>query len=66
MEQYLTYPHEGYLQDRIAEFCRPYLKLAQSGRNPKDLASNFMWSCTILNGLIQKVSLVIKDPHDWP
>jgi NADP-dependent alcohol dehydrogenase len=45
-EQYLIYPHEGYLQDRIAEeFCRP-AELVRVGENPKDyaLASNFMWS----------------------
>jgi alcohol dehydrogenase YqhD (iron-dependent ADH family) len=65
LEQYLTYPHDGYLQDRIAESI---LKtLIQVGpevvENPTDyaLASNFMWSCTMaLNGLIQK-----GVPSDW-
>lgn len=65
LEQYLTYPHEGYLQDRIAESILQ--TLIQVGpevvKNPKDyaLASNFMWSCTMaLNGLIQK-----GVPSDW-
>jgi NADP-dependent alcohol dehydrogenase len=65
LEQYLTYPHEGYLQDRIAEGILQ--TLIQIGpevvENPTDyaLASNFMWSCTMaLNGLIQK-----GVPSDW-
>lgn len=65
LEQYLTYPHDGYLQDRIAEGILQ--TLIQVGpeviENPKDyaLASNFMWSCTMaLNGLIQK-----GVPSDW-
>jgi alcohol dehydrogenase YqhD (iron-dependent ADH family) len=65
LEQYLTYPHEGYLQDRIAESILQ--TLIQVGpevvENPKDyaLACNFMWSCTMaLNGLIQK-----GVPSDW-
>jgi NADP-dependent alcohol dehydrogenase len=65
LEQYLTYPHEGFLQDRIAESILQ--TLIQVGpevvENPKDyaLASNFMWSCTMaLNGLIQK-----GVPSDW-
>ncbi len=65
LEQYLTYPHEGYLQDRISEAI---LKtLTEIGpkvvENPEDyaLASNYMWSCTMaLNGLIQK-----GVPTDW-
>jgi alcohol dehydrogenase YqhD (iron-dependent ADH family) len=65
MEQYLTYPHDGYLQDRIAEGILQTLieigpKVVQ---NPSDyaLASNYMWSCTMaLNGLIQK-----GVPSDW-
>jgi NADP-dependent alcohol dehydrogenase len=65
MEQYLTYPHEGYLQDRIAEgILQTLLEVGpQVVENPKDyaLASNFMWSCTMaLNGLIQK-----GVPNDW-
>lgn len=65
LEQYLTYPHDGYLQDRIAESILQ--TLIQVGpnvvENPMDyaLASNFMWSCTMaLNGLIQK-----GVPSDW-
>ena len=65
MEQYLTYPHDGYLQDRIAESILQ--TLIQIGpevvESPSDyaLASNFMWSCTMaLNGLIQK-----GVPSDW-
>ena len=65
LEQYLTYPHDGYLQDRIAESILTTLieigpKIVE---NPSDyaLASNFMWSCTMaLNGLIQK-----GVPSDW-
>ena len=65
LEQYLTCPHDGYLQDRIAESILQ--TLIQVGpdvvENPSDyaLASNFMWSCTMaLNGLIQK-----GVPSDW-
>jgi len=65
MEQYLTYPHEGYLQDRIAEgILQTLIEIGPDVvENPKDyaLASNFMWSCTMaLNGLIQK-----GVPSDW-
>jgi alcohol dehydrogenase YqhD (iron-dependent ADH family) len=65
MEQYLTYPHEGYLQDRIAEgILQTLIEVGPKVvENPKDyaLASNFMWSCTMaLNGLIQK-----GVPSDW-
>ena len=65
MEQYLTYPHDAILQDRIAESVLQ--TLAEIGpdvvKNPKDykLASNFMWSCTMaLNGLLNK-----GVPVDW-
>lgn len=65
LEQYLTYPHEGYLQDRLAESI--LTTLIEIGpkvvENPSDyaLASNFMWCCTMaLNGLIQK-----GVPSDW-
>lgn len=65
MEQYLTYPHEGYLQDRIAEgILQTLIEVGPKVvENPTDyaLASNFMWSCTMaLNGLIQK-----GVPSDW-
>ena len=65
MEQYLTYPHEGHLQDRIAEGILHTLievgpKVVEEPAN-YELASNFMWSCTMaLNGLIQK-----GVPSDW-
>ncbi|HSD06143.1 iron-containing alcohol dehydrogenase [Flavobacterium sp.] len=65
LEQYLTYKHSAFLQDRIAESILQ--TLIQVGpnvvENPSDyeLASNFMWSCTMaLNGLIQK-----GVPTDW-
>jgi alcohol dehydrogenase YqhD (iron-dependent ADH family) len=65
LEQYLTYPHEGYLQDRIAEgILQTLIEVGPKVvENPSDyaLASNFMWSCTMaLNGLIQK-----GVPSDW-
>lgn len=65
MEQYLTYPHNAYIQDRFSEGILQTLievgpKIIQ---NPKDydLAASFMWACTMaLNGLIQK-----GVPTDW-
>ncbi len=65
LEQYLTYPHDAILQDRIAEsilqtLVEIGLKVVE---NPSDykLASNFMWCATMaLNGLIQK-----GVPSDW-
>ena len=65
LEQYLTYPHEGFLQDRIAEsILQTLIEVGpQVVENPTNytLASNFMWSCTMaLNGLIQK-----GVPSDW-
>ncbi|MDP5198171.1 iron-containing alcohol dehydrogenase [Flavobacterium sp. DG2-3] len=65
MEQYLTYPTDAFLQDRIAEGILQTLIEVGPGvvENPTDytLASNFMWSCTMaLNGLIQK-----GVPSDW-
>lgn len=65
LEQYLTYPHKGFLQDRIAEsILQTLIEVGpQVVENPTDytLASNFMWSCTMaLNGLIQK-----GVPSDW-
>ncbi len=65
MEQYLTYKHKAYLQDRISESILS--TLIEIGPNvierPEDydLASNFMWCCTMaLNGIIQK-----GVPTDW-
>jgi NADP-dependent alcohol dehydrogenase len=65
MEQYLTYPHDGFLQDRISEsILKTLIEIGPKVvENPTDyaLASNFMWSCTMaLNGLIQK-----GVPSDW-
>jgi NADP-dependent alcohol dehydrogenase len=65
MEQYLTYPHDAILQDRIAEsILQTLVEIGPSVvENPRDykLASNFMWSATMaLNGLIQK-----GVPSDW-
>ncbi|WP_026712992.1 iron-containing alcohol dehydrogenase [Flavobacterium daejeonense] len=65
MEQYLTYPHDAYLQDRISEGILQTLievgpKVVENPNNYA-LASNFMWCCTMaLNGLIQK-----GVPGDW-
>ncbi|MEO8515359.1 MAG: iron-containing alcohol dehydrogenase [Flavobacterium sp.] len=65
MEQYLTYPHDAMLQDRIAEgILQTLVEIGPDVvENPTDykLASNYMWSCTMaLNGLIQK-----GVPSDW-
>ncbi|AWH84578.1 NADH-dependent alcohol dehydrogenase [Flavobacterium album] len=65
MEQYLTYPHDAMLQDRIAEgILQTLIEIGPDvAENPADykLASNFMWCCTMaLNGLIQK-----GVPTDW-
>jgi NADP-dependent alcohol dehydrogenase len=65
LEQYLTYPHDALLQDRIAEgILQTLIEVGPKVvENPADykLASNFMWSCTMaLNGLIQK-----GVPTDW-
>jgi NADP-dependent alcohol dehydrogenase len=65
MEQYLTYPHDALLQDRISESILQTLIEIGPGvvENPTDykLASNFMWCATMaLNGLIQK-----GVPSDW-
>jgi alcohol dehydrogenase YqhD (iron-dependent ADH family) len=35
MEQYLTYPHEGHLQDRIAEGILHTLGRSQSCEDPQ-------------------------------
>jgi len=65
MEQYLTYPHDAYLQDRIAEgILQTLIEVGPKVvENPDDykLASNFMWCCTMaLNGLLNK-----GVPTDW-
>jgi len=65
LEQYMTYPVGGLLQDRLAEsILQTLVDIAPVIlKNPSDYkaASNFMWSCTMaLNGLIQK-----GVPSDW-
>ncbi|MGL2965476.1 iron-containing alcohol dehydrogenase [Flavobacterium sp. XGLA_31] len=65
MEQYLTYPHDALLQDRIAEgILQTLTEIGPDvAENPSDykLASNYMWCATMaLNGLIQK-----GVPSDW-
>ena len=65
LEQYMTYPAGGLLQDRMAEgILQTLVEVAPVIlKNPTDYkaAANFMWSCTMaLNGLIQK-----GVPSDW-
>ncbi|MBF6641393.1 iron-containing alcohol dehydrogenase [Flavobacterium sp. J49] len=65
MEQYLTYPHDALLQDRLAEsILQTLVEIGPNVvENPTDykLASNYMWCATMaLNGLIQK-----GVPTDW-
>tara|TARA_B100000809_G_scaffold138675_1_gene136301 strand:- start:5591 stop:6751 length:1161 start_codon:yes stop_codon:yes gene_type:complete len=65
LEQYMTYPVGGLLQDRMAEgILQTLVEIAPIIlKDPTDYkaASNFMWSCTMaLNGLIQK-----GVPSDW-
>lgn len=59
LEQYLTYPQDAMLQDRISEgILQTLVEIGPKVvENPTDykLASNFMWCATMaLNGLIQK------------
>lgn len=65
MEQYMTYPMGGLLQDRFAEgILQTLIEVAPAiMKDPSDYkaAANFMWSCTMaLNGLISK-----GVPEDW-
>jgi len=65
LEQYLTFPHDALLQDRIAEsILQTLVEIGPAVvENPTDykLASNFMWCCTMaLNGLLNK-----GVPVDW-
>lgn len=65
LEQYMTYPAGGFLQDRFSEgIMQTLIEVAPKIiADPSDYeaASNFMWSCTMaLNGLIQK-----GVPTDW-
>jgi NADP-dependent alcohol dehydrogenase len=67
MEQYLTYPHEGYLQDRIAEgILQTLLDWSKLWKTLKIMPWHLTLCGTMaLNGLIQKVP---NDwaTHDWP
>jgi len=65
MEQYLTYPVNSPLQDRMAEGILHTLveegPKVLANRNDYDAAANFMWSATMaLNGLI-----AVGVPQDW-
>ena len=65
LEQYITYPHDALLQDRISEgILQTLIEIGPDVvENPSDykLASNFVWCATMaLNGLIQK-----GVPSDW-
>jgi len=65
LEQYVTYPIDALLQDRISEsVMQTLVEIAPAVlKDPSDYktAANFMWSCTMaLNGLIQK-----GVPTDW-
>ncbi len=65
LEQYMTYPAGGLLQDRFAEsILQTLIEVAPRVlKDPTDYeaAANFMWSCTMaLNGLIQQ-----GVPGDW-
>ena len=65
LEQYITYPHEALLQDRISEsILQTLIEIGPDVvENPSDykLAANFVWCATMaLNGLIQK-----GVPSDW-
>lgn len=65
LEQYITYPHDALLQDRISEsILQTLIEIGpEVVENPSDykLASNFVWCATMaLNGLIQK-----GVPSDW-
>lgn len=66
LEQYMTYPIQAYLQDRIAEsILQTIVEISPAvlKNDPEDYKTktNFMWCCTMaLNGLIQK-----GVPTDW-
>ncbi|EWH14787.1 alcohol dehydrogenase [Cellulophaga geojensis KL-A] len=65
LEQYMTYPAGGLLQDRFAEsILQTLVEVAPTVvEDPTnyEATSNFMWSCTMaLNGLIQQ-----GVPGDW-
>jgi NADP-dependent alcohol dehydrogenase len=65
LEQYMTYPANARLQDRISEsIMQTLIEIAPTLMKDKtnyDVASDFMWCCTMaLNGMIQK-----GVPTDW-
>ncbi len=66
LEQYMTYPIQALLQDRIAEsILQTIIEISPAviKNDPEDYKTktNFMWCCTMaLNGLIQK-----GVPTDW-
>jgi NADP-dependent alcohol dehydrogenase len=65
LEQYITYQHDGLLQDRIAEgILQTLIEVGPKVmENPQDYksASNFMWSATMaLNGILR-----LGVPTDW-
>lgn len=65
LEQYVTYPSNAFLQDKIAEsVLQTLIEIGPKVlKNPADysIASNFMWCCTMaLNGLLSK-----GVPTDW-
>ena len=65
LEQYLTYPNDALLQDRMAEsILQTLVEVAPTimkDASDYNAASNFMWSCTLaLNGIIQ-----VGVPTDW-
>lgn len=65
LEQYVTYPAGGILQDRLSESILETLievgPRVLANREDHDAVDNFIWSCTMaLNGLIQK-----GVPTDW-
>jgi len=65
LEQYVTYPTDALLQDRLSEsVMQTLVEIAPAVlKDPSNYkaAANFMWSCTMaLNGLIQK-----GVPTDW-
>ena len=65
LEQYITYPVNALLQDRLSEsILQTLVEVApkiMKDTSDYEAAANFMWSCTMaLNGLIQK-----GVPSDW-
>ncbi|MDG6897063.1 aldehyde reductase [Actinobacillus delphinicola] len=65
LEQYMTYPAGGLLQDRFAEgILQTLIAVSQpvlEDQSNYEAAANFMWSCTMaLNGLIAQ-----GVPQDW-